>query len=150
MEFNVPSLLYEPPSLDTFKKKYGSMMSKIVYKRFQLVYWRTLLSEAQNHKCCWCGDRMVLERDKSKSATIEHVKCRAHGGEDHPDNFAIACSSCNNKRGTLSVDEFMECIRLGINPKKKLGIYKSDKERYLAKKARRFERLHQDNRLVWG
>jgi hypothetical protein len=34
------------------------------------------------------------------------VVCRSKGGPDHPDNYAIACDDCNNKRGDMEANDF--------------------------------------------
>jgi 5-methylcytosine-specific restriction endonuclease McrA len=74
------------------------------------LYWRgcTLgrqlfirLSEAQNWRCCYCGVRVVIgEPLDPRLATLEHIVPKCFGGNDHPDNLAMACACCNNNRGT--------------------------------------------------
>lgn len=59
---------------------------------------RHRLAEAQNWRCCYCGVPMV-NHFASTQATIEHIVPRSLGGPDHPDNYAIACRSCNSARG---------------------------------------------------
>ncbi len=45
--------------------------------------------------CQWCG------RDLARpDVTADHVKPRACGGEDSWDNLVIACSDCNERRGS--------------------------------------------------
>lgn len=73
------------------------------------IYWpasplgkllRERLSEAQNHRCCWCGDRMTDPGTPGPlMATFEHIIPRVLGGSDHPDNLAVACYGCNWSRG---------------------------------------------------
>lgn len=150
MNFVVPPIVHELPSRESVMDFYGKFMGPIVYDRFELVYYRTILSEAQNHRCCWCGVRMTVKRNKSNSATIEHIIPKCEGGEDHPDNYAVACNKDNNKRGILSVDVYMNCLATGKNPKvygqKK---YATREERELAKWSRKIEREFNNNRLVW-
>jgi 5-methylcytosine-specific restriction endonuclease McrA len=55
------------------------------------------LSEAQNHKCCYCGTPFSY-KTKAEQPTFEHAVPLVHGGVDHPDNMAIACDKCNNDR----------------------------------------------------
>lgn len=70
------------------------------------ILWKTsfpqllvALSEAQNHRCCWCGGAMVLDRSRSADqATFEHVVQLWRGGADHPDNLAVAHYGCNAGR----------------------------------------------------
>ena len=52
-------------------------------------------------KCIHCNRRLSI-RDDGKplgGATLEHIVPRTHGGADHPDNVAIACSRCNGQKG---------------------------------------------------
>lgn len=51
--------------------------------------------------CMWCGN--VLEFD---SATIEHLTPHSHGGPLSVSNAGLACSPCNQKRGTLPIEDF--------------------------------------------
>ncbi len=60
---------------------------------------RERLSEAQNHRCCWNGCRMSEDGPIDSRPTFEHVIPLFHGGADSPENLAIACSGCNNRRG---------------------------------------------------
>lgn len=57
------------------------------------------LSEAQNHRCCFCGVRMGYFGDWQRQPTFEHVLARSRGGSDHIDNLVISCSKCNSERG---------------------------------------------------
>ena len=60
---------------------------------------RDRLSEAQNHRCCWCGKRMDETGPRDDRPTFEHVTPLSRGGEDTPANLAIACLRCNHDRG---------------------------------------------------
>lgn len=54
---------------------------------------RDRLSEAQNHRCCYCG------ADVRGNATLDHVKPIAFGGKNRDANFVVACEPCNKARG---------------------------------------------------
>lgn len=60
---------------------------------------KQLMSEAQNHRCCYCGTTMCYEQGFSNSATFEHIVPLGLGGDDTYDNIVIACFACNNQRG---------------------------------------------------
>lgn len=78
------------------------------------------LSERQNHRCCYCGvstwhpmvDDGIPNHKKNKRhiATLEHIKTRSEGGTFAWNNLVMACSECNNTRGTMTVEEFLEAI----------------------------------------
>ena len=61
------------------------------------------LSEAQNHRCCYCHRELTDYRVRkgkvaNLSGTIEHVIKKSEGGSDHHDNLVVACYECNTKR----------------------------------------------------
>ena len=71
-------------------------------------YMRTRLSEAQNHKCCYCGVETVDIPNTRKSFTIDHVIPKSRGGINHWNNYVMACGRCNNKRQSKSAEQFYE------------------------------------------
>lgn len=150
-KFGIPYIIHDEPELEKVLAFYGEKMGNIIYSRMLLVYQRTMLSEAQNHKCCWCGRRMTEYPEKGHSTTIEHVVPRSRGGEDHIDNYAAACNRCNQKRGNHSIEVFMECIRTGVFKKchQQEKKYPNHLEARAAKWNRKLEREFKSNRLVW-
>lgn len=99
----------------------AAYLSEIGIKKFRSVavkvsrniYIRCRLAEAQNWRCCWCGTKCTEVPGYSHSATIEHLQPRSLGGPDHKidedpyNNYAMACASCNHRRGTISIEDFM-------------------------------------------
>ena len=74
---------------------------------------RESLSEAQNHRCCYCKLICTIEEDHPPargSATIEHVIPRSQGGADKYRNMAMACAFCNGMRGILDPYHFEHLI----------------------------------------
>ena len=55
--------------------------------------------------CQYCGVACYdpLDRDKHdsvlKMATVDHIKSRGNGGDNHPNNLKTACWKCNNEKG---------------------------------------------------
>lgn len=76
-------------------------------KKYSRKRWRSnpalkeRLSEAQNHRCCYCGERMVFRANSPNQATIEHVQERKYGGSDGRENLVVCCLSCNQHRNDL-------------------------------------------------
>ncbi len=62
-------------------------------------YFRLLLSERQNHRCCICGIRMSDIPGRFDSATFEHVIPKRVGGKTSEANCVVTCSQCN-RNGT--------------------------------------------------
>lgn len=63
---------------------------------------RDRLSEAQNHRCCYCFCRMDGVGEEDNAPTIEHAVPRAHGGRNSQDNLVVACSRCNKRVGAMT------------------------------------------------
>jgi len=109
MNFTTPSIINILPTKQEYIEKYGkNMCAGFAYKQAKKVYIRTNLAEAQNWKCCFCGIEMVEYPNQKNSATIEHVIPRCKGGLNSPKNYAISCNRCNNNRGDLDWQVFMD------------------------------------------
>lgn len=78
-----------------------------------------LYQQRKELPCYWCG--IYLEQD---DATLEHLHPESKGGPTTVDNCVIACTNCNNKRGTLPVEEFRSSAWL----KKKLEQLSREKQ----------------------
>lgn len=52
-------------------------------------------------KCLHCDARLLLADDGTplSSATVEHIRPRAIGGDDRLENLAAACAGCNHEKG---------------------------------------------------
>ena len=62
---------------------------------------RNYLLEKYHHKCFYC--------DKEVSAfEVEHMIPKARNGSNRIDNLTLACHDCNQKKGTLTAEEFIE------------------------------------------
>lgn len=68
--------------------------------------FRERLSEAQNHRCAYCG------RNIKKRATVDHIIPLVHGGEPlSPDNAVAACRKCNERRGSMNAYRFYRLVQ---------------------------------------
>lgn len=71
---------------------------------YRYKYLRRIKDERGELVCEYCGKRHLhIEKHKSNSnlATIDHIKPIAMGGHKYDDaNLAVACFSCNQKKGT--------------------------------------------------
>lgn len=106
--FNMPSVITEPPTKQSVIAMLGKVrMLDIAVRVAKTIHMRCRLAEAQNWRCCWCGDHCVPEPNTRKSATIEHVTPKSLGGANEWDNYAMACAECNHRRGTASVEDMM-------------------------------------------
>ena len=61
---------------------------------------REYLLEKWGRRCVYCGaENLPLE--------IEHILCRARGGTHRVSNLTLACTSCNVKKGTHLIEDFL-------------------------------------------
>ena len=73
---------------------------------------RIRLSEAQNHRCAYCGCKMDLAgapigaEPPPNMATVDHVVPRSKGGHKLWSNLVAACFRCNNLRGDMDARRF--------------------------------------------
>lgn len=51
--------------------------------------------------CHYCFCHTNRTPGSSRQATKEHIVPRSHGGGNSMDNYVLACSSCNNRRGNM-------------------------------------------------
>lgn len=54
---------------------------------------------SQGGRCFYCLSPIISPGD----ITLDHVVPKAHGGSDHRGNLVVACYSCNQQFGDLSV-----------------------------------------------
>jgi 5-methylcytosine-specific restriction endonuclease McrA len=82
-----------------------------------------ILSEQQNHRCCYCGVRTWCRQHEKEGsldmlATVEHIVPKSQGGPLSMDNLVMACHKCNRRRGDANAYIFL----LERNGKLKFGL----------------------------
>jgi hypothetical protein len=76
-------------------------VSGVLYQQGELAGYevREYLLEKWARKCAYCGaEGLPLQ--------IEHLTPRARGGSDRINNLALACQSCNQRKGNRTAAEF--------------------------------------------
>jgi HNH endonuclease len=69
------------------------------------------LGERDGEHCVWC--RATLSY-RSVHATLDHIRCRSHGGADALDNLVLSCASCNHRRADAPASSWLEeCLDAG-------------------------------------
>jgi 5-methylcytosine-specific restriction endonuclease McrA len=73
----------------------------LAYQRGTLLGFeiREYLLEKRGRQCIYCHAKNI-------PLQIDHIVPRSIGGSDRVDNLTIACSSCNQKKGNLSLEAF--------------------------------------------
>lgn len=107
MVFGFPSLMDEIPPEGHLRGVYGDHWPH-AFRIARIIVLRTAASEAQNHRCCYCGVRTSLDGPVHDRPTLEHVIPRSRGGLDEPLNCVMACSLCNVSRRDAHIAE--ECF----------------------------------------
>jgi hypothetical protein len=71
------------------------------------------LSERDGEHCVWCSTALTY---RSLHATVDHIRCRSHGGADALDNLVLACAPCNHRRANAPASVYLEtCLDAGSN-----------------------------------
>lgn len=71
------------------------------------------LSEAQNHRCCYCSVEMTFDMHRDTSVTRDHVVPRVFNGQTVWENLVAACNKCNGLRGNMEAYHFYALIVAG-------------------------------------
>lgn len=72
------------------------------------------LSEAQNHRCAYCGKHTHFgDTDSMDRATLDHLipLCKASVQTNKDENLIMACAHCNGLRGHMNPMKFYKKIR---------------------------------------
>lgn len=80
---------------------------------------RDMLRAVQGNRCCYCDVHLIPACPQGRTAppnseTLEHLRRKADGGTNHPDNLALSCRECNIGRGSLDWLTY-KTIRSGHN-----------------------------------
>lgn len=96
----VTGISVEVARFDTRKVR-DPEVSGIEYLQGELLGYevREYLLEKWGRRCAYCGiEKVPLQ--------VEHVIPRSRGGSDRVSNLALACGSCNRKKGSATAAEF--------------------------------------------
>lgn len=50
-------------------------------------------------KCLICNGPLAFDARTGEGATLEHIRARARGGDDAPENLALVHARCNHEKG---------------------------------------------------
>ena len=100
--FPIQKIIVEVAEFDIQKIK-NPNISGIEYQQGTLQGYniRNYLLEKHNRKCFYCG--------KSVSKfEIEHMLPKSRGGSNRIDNLTLSCHECNQKKDTMTAEEFIK------------------------------------------
>lgn len=70
-----------------------------------------LLTARDGEHCVWCSKVLTY---RSADATVDHVRCRSHGGASALDNLVLSCAACNHRRANATADVWLaRCLAAG-------------------------------------
>ena len=118
MEYQIDiEFLDELPSFEMIRNRFPAVPEskrRNYMRRLYDVYLRSVLSERQNHRCCYCKEETQMPRrglnmqPYTNLATIEHLVPRSKGGKTNLYNCVMACSRCNSERTSKSLGIYMQ------------------------------------------
>lgn len=85
-----------------------------------------IISESQNHRCCYCGHKMIRHQHINgvptprNALTKDHLEPRTYGGPTQIENIIAACCQCNNLRGEMEAIAFYNLTQKWFRRNKKL------------------------------
>lgn len=69
------------------------------------------LGARDGEHCVWCSTHVTYQ---SIHCTLDHIRCRSHGGADAVDNLVLACAACNHRRANSPASSWLEaCLAAG-------------------------------------
>jgi hypothetical protein len=69
------------------------------------------LEDRDGDHCVWCRTPLTYQ---SIHATLDHIRCRSHGGADALDNLVLACAACNHGRANAPASSWLQaCLDAG-------------------------------------
>lgn len=134
--FPIKTIIVEVAEFDIQKIK-NLDISGVEYQQGTLQGYniRNYLLEKHNRKCFYCGKTV-------SDFEVEHMIPKARGGSNRIDNLTLSCHDCNQKKDTLTAEEF---IRQTLSAKKA-----ATKLKQLPKEKRLFKYMAHMNATRWA
>ena len=100
--FPIQKIIVEVAEFDIQKIK-DPNISSIEYQQGTLQGYniRNYLLEKHNRKCFYCGKTV-------SKFEVEHMLPKSRGGSNRIDNLTLSCHDCNQKKDTLTAEEFIK------------------------------------------
>ena len=100
--FPIETIIVETAEFDIQKIK-NPDISGIEYQQGTLQGYniRNYLLEKHGRKCFYCGKAV-------SGFEVEHMLPKSRGGSNRIDNLTLSCHDCNEKKGTLTAEEFIQ------------------------------------------
>ena len=100
--FPIEKIIAEVAEFDIQKIK-NPDISGIEYQQGTLQGYniRNYLLEKHNRKCFYCGKTV-------SDFEVEHMLPKSRGGSNRIDNLTLSCHNCNQKKDTLTAEEFIK------------------------------------------
>ena len=134
--FPIQKIIVEVAEFDIQKIKEPNI-SGIEYQQGTLQGYniRNYLLEKHNRKCFYCGKTV-------SDFEVEHMLPKSRGGSNRIDNLTLSCHDCNQKKDTMTAEEFIEQTL----PAKKAAV----KLKQLSNEKRLFKYMAHMNATRWA
>lgn len=80
--------------------------------------WRRRMWKAGVRACRYCREQLTkiprFGTPPPTSVTVDHVVPLSDNGLDDPSNYAMCCSRCNNRKGSMSEAEYLAVLSGGL------------------------------------
>ena len=98
----ISSIAMELVRFDT-QKLQNPEISGIEYQQGELLGYevREYLLEKWGRKCTYCSKENI-------PLQVEHIIAKSRGGTNRISNLCLACQKCNQKKGNLSIEQFLD------------------------------------------
>lgn len=106
--------------------KMGKSKEQLDLEEELRIIWK--FKNTHEHKCKYCG-KIIIERE---DLTVDHKIARVNGGITEDSNLEISCYPCNQSKGRMDLERFINCkIKEQFN-----------KENYANRKCKKIGRMH--------
>ena len=100
------------------KRANGSKKNRLTAERRRQVVAKLLKRDGP--LCFWCRE----DFNDDWPPTIDHIVPITEGGDNMQENLVLACSWCNQKRGTKTPDQFIAWLAQHHTPRKNRRVRK--------------------------
>lgn len=84
----------------------GWNVVKLRYDREDKKRFKDIAMERDHYTCYIITCRKVMHPNHP-DLSADHIKSRAKGGTDYPENIACCCKQCNEEKGNLDLEDFL-------------------------------------------
>lgn len=81
---------------------------KLLYDYNDKKRFKQQAMERDNWTCYICSKIM---HPTHAELTADHIISRSKGGTDYPENIACCCKNCNNQKGNMDLEDYLQSLQ---------------------------------------